>query len=617
MNTQIHIREARSSEAVGQIGKAIWHCNQALFLDPKCVDALLILGSISARQGRTAEAEAFLRRAAETDPNCYDAVRWLCTLLIGKNGGLDAVEFGRRAIDLRPNEAEAHVILGLAFLGTGESALAISSLETATRINPQMGGAFHNLGVAYQRDESYEEAIIAFHRATELSPGLVDSYLHLGRCYLAKDMGDEAIECAQKAMSLSPNSASVQRLFSDARFAAVHGPTGLQHIAAAIDKDPRGGFPHALMGSRLQELGDFDAAEASIQRSIELQPVQGFAYYLLAHNRKIREDDRPQIAAIEAISQKSNLILEESQYIHFALGKAYDDLGDYEKAIRHFDLAHEQDERAEAANIKPAPDRHSNRVHRFTQLFTKEVIEQFAQLGLESEEPIFIFGMPRSGTTLLEQILSRHSTVGAAGELFFWRDRSRRIVNFSEAAINTSELTKAGHKYLDLIRELAPGKAHVTDKFPSNYAYLGLLHLIYPKAKFIHARRNPLDTSLSIYMRPFSTNQGLGRTRRQIVETYQLYREAIQHWRETLGPDRFLDVDYEWLVQNPEENIREIIEYCGLEWEDACLRPEEGDRRVITFSKWQVRQPVYTTSVERWRRYEPWLGVFSELIEKG
>ena len=116
-------------------------------------------------------------------------------------------------------------------------------------------------------------------------------------------------------------------------------------------------------------------------------------------------------------------------------------------------------------------------------------------------------------------------------------------------------------------------------------------------------------------MRPFTTNQGLGRNRHEIVQTYKIYRETIQYWRDTLGSDRFLDVDYEHLVQDPETMIRKVIEYCGLEWEDTCLEPQEGNRRVITFSKWQVRQPVYTTSVERWRNYEPWLGVFRELVE--
>ena len=138
--------------------------------------------------------------------------------------------------------------------------------------------------------------------------------------------------------------------------------------------------------------------------------------------------------------------------------------------------------------------------------------------------------------------------------------------------------------------------------------------MVFPNAKFIHARRHPLDICLSIYMRPFSTNQGLGRTRREIVDSYKAYRRSMDHWKDVMGADRFIEVEYEQLVQDPEHMTRNIIAKCGLEWEDACLTPQEGNRRVSTFSKWQVRQPVYTTSMERWRRYEPWLDTFDELL---
>lgn len=610
MTIESLIHAARNAESSGQLGRTVQLCHLALQQNPNCVDALLILGSLGARHGRVAEAEGFLRRAYAADHRCYDAVRWLTTLLIGHEGGSESVEFGQIAVQLMPNEAEPYVILGLAALGQGNPALAIASLQKAVELAPDMAGAWHNLGIAYQFEESYEEAIDAFQHAVELAPDVAESYTHLGRCFLVEELGDQALDCARKAVDLAPDSLEAKRLLADAYFSAVHGDNGLILIEQAVAAEPHSSFPYALLGSRLQEQGDFAEAEASLQKSIELQPTQGFAYYVLAHNRKMREDDRTEIARMEAASLSPSLTLEERQYVHFALGKAFDDLRDYEKAIRHFDLAHEETESS------PVPIRqHSNVVHRYNQLFSKQTLERFAEVANPSDAPIFIFGMPRSGTTLLEQIVSRHSTVGGAGELFFWRDHSRRIVNLSEGALNTKELQKAGAKYLELIRSKAPGKAHISDKFPSNYVYLGMLHLIFPNATFIHARRNPLDTCLSIYMRPFSTNQGLGRTRRQIVDTYKLYRQSIQAWRHILGPDRFLDVDYEQLVQNPEAMTRKIIAHCGLDWEDACLRHQEGDRRVVTFSKWQVRQPVYTTSVERWRNYEPWLGVFEELVQ--
>lgn len=611
MNTKTLIKSAREAEAVGNIARAVELCNQALFISPDCVDALLILGSFAARRGRVAEAIALLRRALSNEPECYDAAKWLTTLLIGRDSGYEAVTFGQIAVRLRPAEAEPYIVLGLAAMGCGDSALAIENLQHAIELNPRISGAYHNLGVAFQREDSIEEAIDAFQKALKFSPAVLESHLHLGRCYLAASRGDDALKCAQKALDLAPNSKLARVLLADASFSAALGERGIEHIRKAIDRDPTAGFPHALLGSRLQEQGEFGDAAKSIEQSIELQPEQGFAYYLFAHNRRISEEDRTFVERADIMSREVQLMTEESQYLHFGLGKAFDDLGDYERAIRHFDMAHEQPDRPDTQPV--ALEVQARRINRFKEVFSNEFLDEYAHLSLESREPIFIFGMPRSGTTLLEQIVSRHSTVGGGGELFFWRDHCRRIVNLKEGAINERQANLVGKKYLEFIRTRVPGKAHVTDKFPSNYVYLGLLRLLYPNARFIHARRNPIDTCLSIYMRPFVTNQGLGRTRRQIVESYKMYRQAMAHWRRLLGPDVLIEVDYEQLVQNPEPVIRRVIQSCGLDWEDGCLSPQEGDRRVLTFSMWQVRQPVYTSSVERWRRYEPWIDVFREL----
>jgi tetratricopeptide (TPR) repeat protein len=616
VNTLNLVGAARAAEASGQIERAAQLCRQALYADPKCAEALQILGGIAARQGRTQEAETLLRQAATLDPNSYDAARWLTTLLIGRDGGHEAVDFGLAAVRLRPREAEAHVVLGLAALGNGDNAGAIASLQRAIELSPRMSGAYHNLGVAYQRDESFDESIAAFRKAIELSPNVAETYLHLARSFLSKSMADEALECAQKATEMLPSSKSARRLMADAYLSAVHGPNGEAHIRRLMDEHPDSGLPHSMLSSRLQEHGDFEQAETSGLRSIELEPVQGHAYYVFVHNRKMREGDRPIAEKMEEVVSLGQLEGGDLRFLHFALGKIYDDLGDYEKAMRNFDLAHGESASPKGKRRLARAQQHPSRAHRFMQLLTKEYLERFDGVGLESAEPIFIVGMPRSGTTLMEQIVSRHSTVGAAGELFFWRDSGRHVVSFAKGKLNSDELQMAGRRYLELIRSIAPGMAHVTDKFPSNYVYLGMLQLVFPNAKFIHMRRHPIDTCLSIYMRPFLAVQDLGQSREKIVETYRQYRQSIQHWRETLHPGSFLDVDYERLVQHPEEVTRSVIEYCGLEWEDACLHPEEGDRRVLTFSKWQVRQPVYTTSLERWRRYEPWLGEFHELIEE-
>ena len=566
--------------------RAIALCQHALLFDRTCLDALLILGSFAARTGRVVEAEGLLRQALTVDPNNHDALRWLTTLLISKKGGTDAVEFGIRLVALSPNDVQAQVVLGLAYIGNGNDEQAIASFKRALELDPELVGAYHNMGIAYQRQENYEEAIAAFRRATELSPNLTEAIYHLAKCHLAVDQADEALLCAYKVIELAPNSRAGRQLVSDCSFAAVHGDHGIEHIRRAIEKDAKAAFPHAVLGSLLQEEGSFSEAESEIQTSINLQPNQGFAYYLLAHNRKIVEADRPTIEKIDEISRQSLSELEERQYIHFALGKAYDDLGEFEKAISHLDLAHEQEPGKESDPKLEQHKLHAIRADGFIQAFSKQVLQQFPETALDSIEPIFIFGMPRSGTTLLEQIVSRHSTVGAAGELFFWRDHARRIINLRQSALNPSELKLAGRKYLELIRSKAPGKLHVTDKFPSNYLYLGLLQMVFPNAKFIHARRHPLDICLSIYMRPFSTNQGLGRTRREIVDSYKAYRRSMDHWKDVMGADRFIEVEYEQLVQDPEHMTRNIIAKCGLEWEDACLTPQEGNRRVSIRLLW-------------------------------
>lgn len=615
MKTANLVRAAHAAEAAGQIDRAIQLCSVALHEDPHSVEALLFIGALLARHGQKAEAERFLRKAFAFDSDSYDAARWLATLLLGENGGREAVEFGKIAVRLKPNAPDAHIALGLAALGSGETIVAIDSFLRVTELAPNIAGAYHNLGVAYQRNEQFSDAIEAFHRAIEISPFVVETHLHLGRSYMANEQPEEALRCAQRVLELNPNSVSAKRIRADASYAAVLGEQGEFHIREAIEKDPEAAFPHALLGSRLQEQGNFDGAEQSLLQSIELQPTQGLAYYLLAHNRKVKDSEKTRFEAIEGLSESHSMDEVDRRFLNFALGKAFDDLGDYEKAIQYLDLANENTQSAELPPDPQSPDPFAWRSKKFIELITPDFLDQHRAVGNPSEMPIIIVGMPRSGTTLLEQIVSRHSSVGAAGEQKFWRDSGRRIVDLTNGRFFPDELQRAGERYLELLRSIAPGKPHVTDKFPSNYIYLGLLHLIYPNGHFIHTRRHPVDTCLSMYMRPFFSVQEAGRTRRSLVATYLQYLESMRHWRAVFPEGRLLEVNYEDLVTDPENVIPKIIDHCDLDWEEACLHPEQGDRRVITFSKWQVRQPVYKTSVERWRNYEPWLGAFSELLD--
>jgi hypothetical protein len=222
--------------------------------------------------------------------------------------------------------------------------------------------------------------------------------------------------------------------------------------------------------------------------------------------------------------------------------------------------------------------------------------------------------MPRSGTTLVEQILSSHPAVAAGGELNFWGDRLRGWLAPKFGAADAGALAKAAEDYRAELRRIGPDALRVTDKTPRNYELLWPLRLAFPEARVIHCRRSPVDTCLSIFFKNFSARQGYACDRGDLVFFYRQYKRLMDHWRRTLPADRFTEVVYETLVADREAETRRLIAFCGLNWDDACLAPERNSRAVKTPSLWQVRQRVYHTSVERWRRYEPWLGELRELL---
>jgi hypothetical protein len=239
---------------------------------------------------------------------------------------------------------------------------------------------------------------------------------------------------------------------------------------------------------------------------------------------------------------------------------------------------------------------------------------------------VLIIGMPRSGTTLVEQILSMHPEVSGGGELNFWNERGAvwhrsnapgngQLFVAKESVIKDF-LGKAATDYLGVLREIAPEAERVTDKMPFNFLWAGLIHMAFPRAIIIHCRRTAVDTALSIHQTHFDPSLAFPTGGVELVAYFRSYQRLIDHWRSMLPADRFLEVDYEELTRAPEPVIRRMIAACGLAWHDKCLRPESNPRAVKTPSKWQTRQPIYRSSVARWRRYEPWLGPLRALIEQ-
>jgi hypothetical protein len=245
-----------------------------------------------------------------------------------------------------------------------------------------------------------------------------------------------------------------------------------------------------------------------------------------------------------------------------------------------------------------------------------ERIARGPQLGRGDVTPVLIVGMPRSGTTLVEQIISSHPEVGAGGELNFWNERGAAWHRQGAGATEAQFITEAAADYLRVLRAIAPRAARVTDKMPFNFLWAGLIHLALPRAVIIHCRRTAVDTALSIHQTHFHPGLAFPTGGPELVAYFRGYQRLTDHWRNVLPADRFIEVDYEELTRTPEPEIRRIIAACGLAWNEACLRPERNPRAVKTPSKWQTRQPINRNSVARWRRYEPWLGPLRALLDE-
>jgi hypothetical protein len=302
---------------------------------------------------------------------------------------------------------------------------------------------------------------------------------------------------------------------------------------------------------------------------------------------------------------------EQQADLHFALGKAYDDLGQYDCAIQHFDAGNRLKHRT---NGSYTPAGHAAGVDRQIATFTDDFFARNAALGSDCQMPILVVGMPRSGTTLVEQILSSHPHVSAGGELGFWGELAVSFAMSPAGRIDPAWAATTAREYQALLSGISLTARRVTDKLPHNFLHIPMIHSVFPRARVIHCRRHPIDTCLPIYFENFARRMEFAYDRSDLFAFYRQYQRLMAHWRSVLSTECFFEIQYEELVANREPWTRKMIAFCGLEWGDACLHSQRNPRPVRTASVWQARQPVYLTSVARWRRYEPWLGPLRELL---
>ncbi len=530
----------------------------------------------------------------------------------------DAIAPLRDAALLEPFNPTIRHDLGLAYLEVGRIPDAIAALQWAVASNPRYADAHFRLGIALEKQGNIGGAIVAYDRATELRPSLTEAWFRAGALVYELGHRDEAIGCFRRAAATGGKSSFGRLGKARALLAEDRNQEAEQVLRQTLALDPGNAMAHDLLGNLLSEFGRFDEARECFQRAIAIAPLLAGCYYDLVRCRPVTSDDNDDslLQRMEAALATPGLEMAQLLRIHLAIGKAADDLGDYALAMQHFDSADAV--RRGSASFDSAA--FSIETDRLIARCTPELIARAPELGSCDATPVLILGMPRSGTTLVEQIVSMHPEVGAGDELNFWNERGAQW-HRSYSAENAAEgnqkpfLAKAAADYLGVLHGIAPAAARVTDKMPFNFLWAGLIHLAFPRAIIIHCRRAAVDTALSIHQTHFHPGLAFPTGGDELVAYFHSYRRLTDHWRSVLPADRFLEVDYEELTRAPEPVIRRIIAACGLTWHDACLRPESNPRAVRTPSKWQTRQPIYRTSVARWRRYEPWLGPLRALVE--
>jgi len=605
--------------------------------------AAALAGAAAAlRAGRFDEAEAAYRQILAREPTHAEAHNWLGVVCQQKGNGAEALSHMRKAVALAPTSADFANNLGLTEMKQGDLDAAHRSFQKAIALNPGLAQAHYNLGLVFQKMRKPGRAIPFFRQALVLAPNYANAQMSLGNALSDVGQHDEAIAILRRLAAAAPgvpavlfNLASALKAaqrFEEAAVVAqqilVRDPDSAfaQNIMASfywsmgrvaeaetaarrtISLDPGLAEAHCTLGTILITLGRFDEAIRSYDAALALQPDLPEAIFQLVLATKARST--PALAAQIEASLAHDRTPDQKANLHFALGKIYDDLGDYRNAFENFRAGNEAGESSFDAGVWKAS------VDRTVSDFTADFFASRASFGDDSRRPVFIVGMPRSGTTLVEQILASHPAVAAGGEMETLPDIARTLPRRLRSAkpypACLTEMDEAASRdcaaeYLAALDRVDKAAPRVTDKLPLNFLNLALVALILPRATVIHCRRDPLDTCLSCYMAKFDSRLDFARTLESLGLYYRGYRRLMAHWRRVL-PIRILDVDYEELVENQEDVSRKIVAHCGLEWDERCLDFHKTDRPVATASLWQVRQPLYKTAVNRWQNYAPFLG---------
>jgi tetratricopeptide (TPR) repeat protein len=581
---------------------------------PRIADVEALLGEAFRHHqaGHLAEAANLYRKILTIDARHADCLHLLGVVAHQTGDHAAAIDLMSKAIGVRGDVAMYHHNLGNALHAQGRLGEAVAQYECAIALDSNVAEMHCNLGNALQAQGKLDDALVHYERTVALKPDFVQAYCNLGCALQARGRLEEAVARFEHAVMLAPNVAEVHHNLANALSEQNRLADAVVHYQHAVMLKPDFAQCHGDLACALRDLGRLIEAQRAYERAIELAPRTGLHYRHLLNTKRVVGGD-PHLAAMESMAREMNSLPPEDQkQLHFALGKAYADLGQQERSFRHL-LAGNALKRAEFVYDEAAALGLFDRVRA---VFTPDVLHDMGGLGDPSRMPIFIIGMPRSGTTLVEQILASHPHVFGAGERDDFARAAVTLRRHADAGLRYPEVVPGlpaealrglAASYLHVIRATSSGARHVTDKMPSNASFAGLIHLALPNARIIHVSRDPIDTCVSCFATLFGSGQPYSYDLAELGRHYHAHESLMQHWRAVLPPETMLEVRYEDVVADVERQARQIVAYCGLAWDDSCLGFYKTSRPVRTASALQVRQPIYHSSVGRWQPYKPFL----------
>ncbi len=636
----------------GRMNAAAATCRETLERNRNDVSLTALLGAILLKARDFDEAERRLRRAIELAPNFAKPHEDLGYLLI-ETGRIDeSVEILENATRLDPQAEMAFFYLGRALSMAGKGEEADAAFEASFALNPQrrklaLAAEHHKEGRHDEAERLYRELLrespenvdamrllagiltnkseteepeALLEKAVSLAPDYTLAFLDLGQIYQEQHRYGESLDCFQRACRLQPTAAKPHYLLASTLAPVGRTEDALTSYRRALELQPKHAGALLGTGHTLKTLGRQEEAIQAYRQCIRMRPENGESYWSLANLKTYRLTETDIEAINSALRSEDDLTDQSAVNFLFALAKAHEDAGDFDAAWRCYSRG----------NAKQRMLEHYDPVQ--TEVMNDEIIEVFDQpflqehtgLGHPVSAPIFVLGLPRSGSTLIEQILASHSQVEGTSELPYLgrvatslnRNRADGI-NYPHAVheLRPSHLKALGTDYLERARlHRHTDRPRFVDKMPNNFPTIGFLHLVLPNAKVIDARRYPLDSTLSCYRQLFAKGQTFVYDLTDIGEYFLEYQRLMDHWHEAL-PGRVLTVQYEELVTDFDNQLRRLLDYCELPWEDACARFHETDRPIRTASSEQVRKPVYTESIHYWRNYQRHLDELIEVLE--